>query len=188
MRGRNVRKLAVLFGLGALVAFLVDKLRGAPAPQFSNHPTVKGGPLPDLVPAPQDPTVPEAAADPTALVPAPEDPTVPASEAAPAPVTDQPELDLEPLVAAPDDPTVAAAGGTTLVPDDDAPPAPAPTAGKSWVEPVDGACPEGYPIKAKISSGIFHQPGGFSYDRTNPDRCYPDAASAEADGLRASKR
>ena len=31
-------------------------------------------------------------------------------------------------------------------------------------------------------------PGMFAYDRTRPDRCYPDAATAEADGLRPAKR
>lgn len=193
MRERKVRKLAVLIGLGALVAYLVKQLRGDPAPQFSNHPTVKGGPLPDLVPAPADPTVPEPTTDPTALVPAPEDPTVPAADTEPAePTADpvpQPELDLAPLVAAPSDPTVAADAGTGLVPDDDAPAAAAAAPGEQvWVDPVDGACPNGYPIKAKVKSGIYHQPGGVAYDRTNPDRCYPDAAAAEADGLRAAKR
>jgi len=75
------------------------------------------------------------------------------------------------------------------VPDDDAPAPPAaPTGAQSWVDPVDGACPDGYPIKAKVKSGIYHQPGGLAYERTNPDRCYADAASAEADGLRAAKR
>ncbi|MEQ1788404.1 MAG: hypothetical protein ABL966_15235 [Acidimicrobiales bacterium] len=64
------------------------------------------------------------------------------------------------------------------------PPAPAP----AWVEPAGGACPAGYPVKAKLASKIFHVPGGLSYDRTNPDRCYVDAAAAEADGLRAAKR
>jgi hypothetical protein len=51
----------------------------------------------------------------------------------------------------------------------------------------DGGCPDGFPIKAKDSSGIFHVPGGRFYDRTNPDRCYPDAESAIADGYRQSK-
>lgn len=59
---------------------------------------------------------------------------------------------------------------------------------QEWVEPVDGACPASHPVKAKLASGIFHVPGGQSYERTVPDRCYRDAASAEADGLRASKR
>ena len=47
--------------------------------------------------------------------------------------------------------------------------------------------PDGYPVKVKISSGIFHVPGGRFYERTTPDRCYPSAAAAEADGYRPSK-
>src|SRR5262245_38430854 len=51
----------------------------------------------------------------------------------------------------------------------------------SWVEPNgDGACPATHPIKAKVKSGIYHEPGGANYDRTKPDRCYVDAATAEA--------
>ena len=61
-------------------------------------------------------------------------------------------------------------------------------AGAAWLEPVEGDCPETHPVKAKMNSGIYHLPGGLSYDRTHPDRCYRDAASAEADGLRPAKR
>ena len=57
-----------------------------------------------------------------------------------------------------------------------------------WVEPVEGGCPDSHPVKAKLSSGIFHLPGGFAYPRTRPDRCYIDAAAAESDGLRPAKR
>ena len=53
---------------------------------------------------------------------------------------------------------------------------------------ADGACPVTHPVKAKLSSGIYHVPGGGNYERTKPDRCYVDAAAAEADGLRAAKR
>ncbi len=64
-----------------------------------------------------------------------------------------------------------------------------PIGGASYVEPTaDGECPDGYPIKAKLSSKIFHSPGQLNYDRTTPDRCYVDAAAAEADGMRAAKR
>ena len=60
---------------------------------------------------------------------------------------------------------------------------------RKWVEPdADGSCPESHPVKAKLESGIFHVPGGRFYNRVHPDRCYRDAASAEADGLRASKQ
>jgi hypothetical protein len=67
------------------------------------------------------------------------------------------------------------------------PPSSAPAAAPPWVEPADGSCPASHPVKANMTSGIFHVPGGGSYERTNPDRCYADATSAEADGLRAAK-
>ena len=57
----------------------------------------------------------------------------------------------------------------------------------AWVEPVDGGCPDGYPVKAN-RSGIFHVPGGQFYERTVPDRCYPDPQAAEADGYRPARR
>ncbi|MGI8792904.1 MAG: hypothetical protein ACR2H3_06995 [Acidimicrobiales bacterium] len=60
--------------------------------------------------------------------------------------------------------------------------------GRGWVEPVGDTCPTSHPLKAKLSSKIFHRPGMLNYDRTNPDRCYADDAAAESDGLRAAKR
>ncbi len=56
----------------------------------------------------------------------------------------------------------------------------------AWRPPVDGACPDGYPVKV-AKSGIFHEPGSRSYDRTTPDRCYAAASAAEADGYRRAK-
>ncbi len=58
----------------------------------------------------------------------------------------------------------------------------------SWLPPVDGECPEGHRIKVNARSGIYHVPGGASYDRTTPERCYPTAEEAEADGFRPAKR
>jgi hypothetical protein len=79
---------------------------------------------------------------------------------------------------------------TALVPEpaDPAAPAPPPAPGAAWVDPDAGECPASHPVKAKLGSGIFHVPGGGSYDRTKADRCYLDAASAESDGLRPAKR
>ena len=57
----------------------------------------------------------------------------------------------------------------------------------TWVAPVDGACPSGYPVKGNSNSRIYHVPGGRFYDRTVPERCYATAADAEADGYRAAK-
>src|SRR6478735_793267 len=58
---------------------------------------------------------------------------------------------------------------------------------RTWVTPVDGACPDGHPIKANASSGIYHVPGGRSYARTRPERCYATPEDAEADGFRRAK-
>jgi hypothetical protein len=58
----------------------------------------------------------------------------------------------------------------------------------TWVPaPGDGSTPDGFPVKVKVSSGIFHVPGGRFYDRTGADRCYATADAAEADGYRQSK-
>ena len=56
-----------------------------------------------------------------------------------------------------------------------------------WVAPVDGTCPDGYPVKANDNSGIFHVPGGRFYDRTVAERCYASADDAVADGYRPAK-
>jgi hypothetical protein len=67
-------------------------------------------------------------------------------------------------------------------------PAPKPSAGPTVAPDATGNCPVTHPIKGKRSSGIFHQPGSFAYDRTRADACYVDATAAEHDGLRAAKR
>ncbi|MGZ8752767.1 MAG: sunset domain-containing protein [Acidimicrobiia bacterium] len=67
-------------------------------------------------------------------------------------------------------------------------PGPAAPSSPAWIGSDDGACPVSHPVKAKLSSGIFHVPGGQNYDRTRADRCYTDGDAAEADGLRRAKR
>jgi hypothetical protein len=57
-----------------------------------------------------------------------------------------------------------------------------------WTDPVEKACPSGFPVKVKLASGIYHLPGMLAYDRTTPDRCYSSADDAEADGFRPAKR
>ncbi len=99
-------------------------------------------------------------AAPTPFTPTPFTPTV----------VPDPAVVPAPSVATPEATATAAASATT------------------WVEPDDGACPISHPVKAKLSSRIFHVPGGQNYDRTKADRCYSDAASAETDGLRQAKR
>src|SRR5579871_4790705 len=58
------------------------------------------------------------------------------------------------------------------------PPQPRVSAEPRWVEPEAASCPVSHPVKAKLASGIFHVPGGASYARTRPDRCYLDADAA----------
>jgi hypothetical protein len=53
-----------------------------------------------------------------------------------------------------------------------------------WVAANEGVCPQSHPIKAKLASKIFHTPASRNYSHTKADRCYPDEASAQADGLR----
>src|SRR3954451_23231390 len=62
------------------------------------------------------------------------------------------------------------------------------TGSTPWVDPIAGDCPVSHPVKAKLTSGIYHLPGGGNYDRTRAERCYVDADAAIADGLRAPKR
>lgn len=101
----------------------------------------------------------------------------PAPEPAATPSSGEPPPDVVPPVAA--DP----------VPDEPARADPASGAeAATWEEPVGGACPPGFPVKARESSGIYHVPGGAFYERTTPDRCYPTAETAETDGFRSSKR
>jgi hypothetical protein len=99
-------------------------------------------------------------------------------EAQPAPFPPQPRTDNPPPAAT----TVTATEPVTA----QAPPTSG--AGDAWVEPTGDTCPPSHPVKAKMSSKIFHVEGGLNYDRTHPDRCYRDAAAAEADGLRKSAR
>jgi hypothetical protein len=68
------------------------------------------------------------------------------------------------------------------------PVAPPAAAASAWVSAARGeAMPDGYPVKVKTASGIYHVPGGRFYDRTMPDRWYATAHAAEADGYRRSK-
>jgi hypothetical protein len=90
-----------------------------------------------------------------------------------------------PMPASGNDPVVEPAEATS--PTAPATP-PADAGGAAWRPPLDdGSAPDGHPIKVKVSSGIYHVPGGRFYDRTVPDRCYPSEDAAVADGYRRSK-
>ena len=65
---------------------------------------------------------------------------------------------------------------------------PEPVSTEPWVAPQGTFCPPSHPIKAKLSSRIFHLPGMFAYPRTAPDRCYAREEDAIEDGLTKAKR
>jgi hypothetical protein len=124
-----------------------------------------------VTPTPTGPaTAGAAAGDPTAAIdragPAPSPPASPTAidRAGPAP-------------SPPASPTAAAD------------PDPTPTSVSTWVaaEP-DGSAPPSHPIKAKLSSRLYHLPGMAAYGRTRPDRCYQTPEAAEADGFARAKR
>lgn len=55
------------------------------------------------------------------------------------------------------------------------------------VRPNGWNCPAHAPIKGNASSMIYHRPGQAYYDRTKPEECFRNAASAVAAGYRAAK-
>lgn len=123
--------------------------------------------------------------------PAPAPPTTPPSRSAPSSVAGN-GVEPEPAAA----PEAAPETTTEPEPEPEATTHPEPEreaeaapelAAATWCEPVDGQCPPGFPVKVKLSSGIFHEPGGAHHPRVRPDRCYTNAAAAEADGYRRSK-
>jgi hypothetical protein len=103
-------------------------------------------------------------------------------QTAPAAVGDPPTW--PPIPPRPDTAPVAAAATDHTAAVD----RPAPVVAAAW-KPLnaDGTMPDGYPIKAKNQSMIFHVPGGRFYDRTRPERCYATEDAAAADGFRRSK-
>ena len=104
-------------------------------------------------------------------------------EAQPAPFPPQPRAENPPVPS-----TLSTAAEPVTATEPVAAQAAPADGGDAWVEPTDGTCPASHPVKAKMSSKIFHVEGGLNYARTHPDRCYRDPAAAEADGLRKSAR
>lgn len=61
------------------------------------------------------------------------------------------------------------------------------------VNPTGYTCPSSHPIKGNTSTYdkskcIAHRPGGGSYRKTHPERCYATMEDAIADGCRPAKR
>jgi len=194
---RRSFRFGLLLGLLGGVAFALTKVFGtqpprhlAPAagratepwPRLADDPTVAAPPIARPIPDPAAPVIPAPA--PVLTVPSAEPP-----RAVPDPVrTDPPRAVPSPVPAEP--PTAKrpapVAKKAKTPPKKAAAKKKAPV--RAWVEPQGGVCPTSHPVKAKLTSKIFHRPGMLNYERTNPDRCYADEAKAQSDGLRAAKR
>lgn len=79
------------------------------------------------------------------------------------------------------------ATGAVTNPANDTVPARSIAEDRAWIEPDGRTCPIDHPVKVKLRSGIYHVPGGRSYERTVPDRCYRSPTAAENDGYRPAQ-
>jgi hypothetical protein len=104
------------------------------------------------------------------------DPWTPVAAPSPAPAESAAPAEAEPA------PVPLTSSAPTKVARVTKPPA------QNWVEGTGTVCPQTHPIKAKMSSRIFHLPGMLAYDRTRPDRCYDSEEAAESDGFTKAKR
>ena len=166
---RLLRRLLLLALLGAAVAAAVRALRGQGRAASPSEDSDAGPRWPPMSPA-ADPAEPAAA--PVKPETAAAAPSAPAKQPAPTKkAAAKAEVGAVTTKKAASDSKAGATAKSTA----------------TWSAAVDGSCPDGYPVKAN-SSGIYHVPGGQSYDRTIPERCYPDPRAAEADGYRAARR
>jgi hypothetical protein len=185
---RRALRIGLLAGVGV---GLLKAVRGRKAPDpWADSWVSTGAPgatRPSAAPVPAAPKAPAPAATASAAVATPP----PASPQPPAPTAAaQADGDDDAESSAP-----KAAASRALKPSRTGPARKSPT-GKAeeppgerlWVPANDGVCPQSHPVKAKLSSKIFHTPGARNYSRTHADRCYPDEASAQADGLRPALR
>jgi hypothetical protein len=160
-------RLGLLTGIAAAVVKTVQARRGGTA--RNDEPAPSWPPVAETAPAP----VPDHSQ--AALTSEPEVPTLAAEDATAAPVRKSPAK----KAAARKAPATKKAAGKKAA---------APAVAAAWVEPTGSVCPPSHPVKAKLSSRLFHLPGMFAYARTVPDRCYRGEAEAEADGLTRAKR
>jgi len=150
-----------------------------------------------------------SAAQPTSAPAAPE-PTIAPAVAAPEPTREAHTTQVPLPTIAPDAPTdepidtPAATLETTPAPPENTPEAapasratftPAPTGAELGAVPQGSDCPADHPVKGNIvdrgankGEKIYHLPGDNGYAQTKPERCFVDAAEAEAAGFRPVKK
>ncbi len=174
---RRVLRLGLLVGIGVGVLKVV---RGRKAPDPWAESWVSTGPPGGTRPS----AAPVAAAAPKPPAPAATSAAVPAaSPPPPAPAEAEKPDAGKPTMSRAAKPTRTGPARKSPTGRAEEPPGE-----RLWVPANDGVCPPTHPVKAKLSSKIFHTPGGRNYKSTKADRCYPDEASAQADGLRPALR
>lgn len=173
---RRSFRVGLTLGLLAGLAFAVFKMLSGRNGVAVEPTPVPGEPWPPLRPDVEPPAAPVSTTAPVASTPAVEPSTAAETPTAETPTADEPTATPAAPVAAAETPAAPKKAAKKAAP------------ARAWVEPKGGVCPTSHPVKAKLTSKIFHLPGMLNYERTNPDRCYRDADAAEADGLRAAKR
>lgn len=193
------RAFRVGIRLGLLAGVLVVVWRAVQSRRSPEALSARPDEWPPIPPAPARPTPAATGPEGAEEAPAPAPSSTVVSTPAPAPATAKAAPKTAPAAATAPKPTPPPAKATATP--SSAPPAkkaaaPAKAAKATkksaapvaWVEPSGTLCPETHPVKAKLSSKLFHVPGGFAYKRTTPDRCYASPEAAEADGLTQSRR
>lgn len=183
------RSFRIGLWLGVLTAVVMVLTRGRrrPAPAGPGPIATPPETWPPITPAPA-PAPPAPVEIPVEVPPVDVLPVeAPPLEAEPALVPEPPPLSAVPAPAPPAPPRKAAAKRKATA-KKVAVKKTAAAADRLWVEPSGNICPETHPVKAKLSSRLFHLPGGFAYARTNPDRCYTSGDAATTDGFTPAKR
>lgn len=181
---RRGLRVGLLVGIAFAVVKMVQSRRSTLAPDDGPDPWAERSLPPEpVLRADPEPLVVPVRDEPVAPARLPEEPSVPPAGAEVTVDELEGTLRAEPAVAPepPPRPPAKKRAPAKKAAAKKAPPA-------AWIEPSGKVCPDSHPIKAKLSSRIFHLPGMFAYDRTNPDRCYRDEDAAAADGLTRAKR
>lgn len=192
---RRSFRIGLTLGLLGGLAFALAKIFGPRPEPRANPAPATTDPWPRLQPDMARPSPPAVAMVPDPVAPEPrvsiEEPWVAAEPVVAPPVTPPPVVEeADAPVPAPRPPAAKAAPAKKSTAKEATKKAPAKkkAPATAWVAPKGDVCPTTHPVKAKLTSKIFHLPGMLNYARTHPDRCYRDAKAAEADGLRPSKR
>jgi hypothetical protein len=181
---RRAFRIGLLAGIGVGI---VKVVRGRRAPDPWADSWVSTGapgatrPSAAPVPATPKPPAPETASSAAIATPPPASPQPPAPPPPSGDATEGPAAKAAPTRPAKPSRTGPARKSPTGKAEE-------PPGERLWVPANDGVCPQSHPVKAKLASKIFHTPGSRNYSRTKADRCYPDEASAQADGLRPALR